>query len=56
MARGVDGFGVALELNAAEGRGAGPDIFVVDGVRMFGGDRNGTVLEGGRHFAGPEST
>lgn len=38
MAGGIDGFGVALELDAAGGGGAGPDVFVGDGVAVFGRD------------------
>lgn len=38
MAGGIDGAGMALEFDAAGGGGAGPDVFVGDGVAVFGRD------------------
>lgn len=38
MACGIDGAGVALELDAAGGGRAGPDVLVGDGVAVFGRD------------------
>lgn len=51
MARGVNGFGVAGEFSGAGC--AGPDVFVGDGVGVFGGYGDGAVGKGAGDFVGP---
>lgn len=47
----VDGFGVSLEFDAAGG--AGPDVFVRDGVVVFGRHADVTVRESVGRLACP---
>ena len=51
MARRIDGLGVALVFGAAGG--AGPDVFVGDGVGVFGGYFDAAVGEGAGAFGCP---
>ena len=51
MPTGIDGARVSLEFEAAEG--AGPDVFVGDGVGVLGGDVDVEVGEEVGCFSGP---